>query len=345
MVFTCTNCYRRYKYEKNYNKHIERLPKCEKRYRLVDLCAGTGGFSLGLSQTDRIIPIFANDIITEAKCIYDANFRHKLVLDDLHNINTKKIPAHDILTSGWPCQPFSQAGLRKGFDDSRSNIFWKILEIVKYHKPKVVILENVKNLKSHDNGNTFDIIQKSITDIGYHMKHKIINTCKATNIPQNRERIYIVCFRDKSTYDKFNFVNIVDNSKPLPVSSILEKSIPNKYYYSDRFKVWDIINKDVTKNITTDTVYQFRRHYVRENKNNVCPTLTRNCGAGGHNCPLIKDNKGIRKLTPREFFNLQGFPNTYILPNMSDSALYRLAGNAITVPIAKMIADELITIL
>lgn len=345
MVYICANCYRRYKYENNYDKHINRSKKCIKRYRLVDLCAGTGGFSLGLSQTDRIVPIYANDMVSESKEAYDINFKHKLVLKDLHDISVKKIPAHDILTAGWPCQPFSQAGLKKGFSDERSNIFWKLLKIIKYHKPKVVIFENVKNLKSHDKGNTFKIIQKSIHDIGYYMRYSIINTCKTTDIPQNRERIYIVCFKDKLIYDKFNFTNIVNTDKVLPISNMLEGSVPSKYYYSDRFKVWDIINKNVTDDISTDTVYQFRRHYVRENKSNVFPTLTKNMGSGGHNVPIIKDSKGIRKITPRECFNLQGFPNTYKLPNISDSALYRLAGNAITVPVVKLIGDEIVSIL
>ena len=122
----------------------------------------------------------------------------------------------------------------------------------------------------------------------------------------------------------------------------LEKNIDKKYYYSDRFKVYNTVKKDVIKHIDTNTLYQYRRHYVRENKSKKCPTLTANMGSGGHNVPLLKDNKGIRKLTPRECFNLQGFPLTYKFPKMSDTKLYKLAGNAVSVPVVELIVNKII---
>ena len=121
----------------------------------------------------------------------------------------------------------------------------------------------------------------------------------------------------------------------------MEKNVDKKYYYSDKLKVWDEINTNVTKNILTNTIYQYRRYYVRENKNNVCPTLTANMGTGGHNVPIILDDKGIRKLTPRECFNLQGFPIVYKLPEISTSKLYSLAGNAVSIPVVKLIANKI----
>jgi DNA (cytosine-5)-methyltransferase 1 len=126
------------------------------------------------------------------------------------------------------------------------------------------------------------------------------------------------------------------------VSEFFEDDIPEKYYYSDKSTTWDIIKKNVVKN---DTIYQYRRVYVRENKSNECPTLTANMGSGGHNVPLVLDTKGIRKLTPRECFNLQGFPLSYKLPNLSDSNLYKLAGNAVSVPIVNLIANRIIPLL
>jgi len=121
----------------------------------------------------------------------------------------------------------------------------------------------------------------------------------------------------------------------------LDKEVDNKYYYKDTLKVYNEINNNVIKNITTNTIYQYRRYYVRENKNGLCPTLTANMGGGGHNVPLLRDNKGVRKLTPKECFILQGFPNDYKLPQLSDSALYKLAGNAVSVPVVLKIAKNI----
>ena len=122
---------------------------------------------------------------------------------------------------------------------------------------------------------------------------------------------------------------------------MLEKNVDDKYYYSNRFKVFNEIEKNITKNISENVLYQYRRFYVRENKSNCCPTLTANMGGGGHNVPLLKDDKGIRKLTPRECFNLQGFPKDYKLPDVCDSALYKLAGNAVSVPVVNLIVNKL----
>ena len=237
------------------------------------------------------------------------------------------------------CQPFSIAGDKKGFDDKRSNVFWKIVEILEKHNPEIIILENVKNLKSHDKGNTYKIIEKKLEEIGYHIKTAILDTNKITNIPQHRERIYIVGFRDKEKYDKFNFE--FPQKEQGKICDMLEKNVDDKYYYSNRFKVFDEIEKGITKNISENVLYQYRRFYVRENKSNCCPTLTANMGGGGHNVPLLKDDKGIRKLTPRECFNLQGFPKDYKLPDVCDSALYQLAGNAVSVPVVNLIVNRL----
>ena len=121
----------------------------------------------------------------------------------------------------------------------------------------------------------------------------------------------------------------------------MEKEIDDKYYYDNRFKVFDEIKTSITKPISDNVLYQYRRFYTRENKNNCCPTLTANMGSGGHNVPLLKDKKGIRKLTPRECFNLQGFPSNYKLPELCDSKLYQLAGNAVSVPVIELIINKL----
>ena len=312
----------------------------KRQFKMIDLFAGTGAFSRAFNDTGLVECVFANDMDASSKKIYDTNFEEKLTLKDIHDVQVNDIPPHDILTMGLICQPFSIAGKREGFNDKRSNVFWKVLEIIDHHKPKCIILENVKNLVSHDGGQTINTIKNSFIERGYHVKYKILDTSKITGVPQHRERIYMVCLKSIDVFEKFSleFPIIKKNN----VSDYLVKDVDDKYYYSDKSKTWALVRDNVIKK---DVVYQYRRVYVRENKSNECPTLTANMGTGGHNVPLILDGNGIRKLTPRECFNLQGFPSTYKLPNISDSALYKLAGNAVSLPIIKLISERLINLL
>jgi DNA (cytosine-5)-methyltransferase 1 len=304
--------------------------------KMIDLFAGTGAFTNAFQNTGKVQCVFANDMVKWSKTIYDENFKHKLTLGDLHDLEVESIPPHDILTGGFPCQPFSIAGLREGFDDERSNVFWKILEIIDHHNPSCVILENVKNLLTHDEGRTFETIRVNFTDRGYHLHWKVLDTAEITGIPQHRERIYIVALKSKDVSDRFSLEFPMIGKRPISV--FLEPEVNGKYYYTDKSTTWDLVKENVVKE---DTVYQYRRVYVRENKSGECPTLTANMGGGGHNVPLIKDGKGIRKLTPRECFNLQGFDPEYKLPKLSDTNLYKLVGNAVSVPVVQLIADRL----
>lgn len=238
------------------------------------------------------------------------------------------------------CQPFSIAGKQDGFQDDRANVFWKILEILDHHTPRAIVLENVKNLVSHDGRNTFQTIKTNLEGRGYHLTYKVLDTAELTGIPQHRERIYIVGLRDKSLADKFNL-----NFPKIPkqaIASMLQTTVPDKYYYKESSSTWPLLSEAVKKR---ETIYQYRRVYVRENKSNECPTLTANMGGGGHNVPIVLDEKGIRKLTPRECFNFQGFPQTYTLPSLSDTNLYKLAGNAVSVPVVRLIAERLVPLL
>ena len=311
----------------------------DRPFRMIDLFAGTGAFSRAFEQTGKVACVFANDMVAPSKEIYDKNFRHPLTLGDLNDIPIDQFPRHDILTGGFPCQPFSIAGKQEGFQDARSNVFWKILEILDAHQPQFVVLENVKNLVSHDEGRTFETIQKELGKRDYHLRYKVLDTALLTGIPQHRERIYLVCIKSKELFDRFT----LDFPKidKLPIGSFLDKEVPDKYYYTDKSTTWPLVKESVTKK---DTVYQYRRVYVRENKSGECPTLTANMGGGGHNVPLILDEKGIRKLTPRECFRLQGFPDTYQLPPMSDTALYKLAGNAVSLPVVELISKRLMAL-
>ena len=313
------------------------------KLKMIDLFAGTGAFSYAFHSTNKVETVFANDLLESSESIFNLNNNVKLTKQDLITIKEDEIPSFNILTGGFPCQPFSIAGSQKGFDDERSNVFWKILSIIKTHSPGIVILENVKNLQSHDNGLTFKIIIENLTNCGYYVKHNIINTCKVTHIPQNRERIYIVCFKDKTLFDKFNMD--FDKTENINIMDLLDQDVPDKYYYTDKSAIYDELKQNVVSHIQNNTIYQYRRYYVRENKNSVCPTLTANMGTGGHNVPIILENKGIRKLTPRECFNLQGFPKDYKLPVLSDSKLYSLAGNAVSIPVVTLIANRIAELL
>jgi len=322
---------------KNKSQLMELIKSKSEKLRMVDLFSGTGIFSHVFSGAGKVNVVFANDILENSKAIYELNNSEKLFVGDINTIKDTDIPAHDILTAGFPCQPFSIAGLKQGFEDKRSNVFWKLLSIMEFHKPKVVILENVKNLQNHDSGKTFKTISENLERLGYFIKFKVLNTCKITNIPQNRERIYIVCFLDEGLCDKFEFD--FPEAVISPISNFLEENVGDKYYYSDKSSIYPKLKESVVK---PGVVYQYRRYYVRENKNLLCPTLTANMGQGGHNVPIILCEKGIRKLTPRECFNLQGFPRDYKLPDISDSGLYSLAGNAVSAPVIKLISEKIL---
>ena len=308
------------------------------KLKMIDLFAGTGAFTYTFENTCNVECVFANDMDVNSKKIYDLNFNHTLTLKNINDVKVEEIPKHDILCGGFPCQPFSIAGKQEGFNDERSNVFWKILEIIDYHNPSYIILENVKNLVSHDEGKTFNAIKSNLTERGYNLHYKVLNTSQITEIPQHRERIYIVGIKSKEVFDKFTLD--FENKEKKTVNMLFESQnvINSKYYYTDKSSTWNLLKENVTK---TNTIYQYRRVYVRENKSNECPTLTANMGTGGHNVPIILDEKGIRKLTPRECFRFQGFPDEYKLPNIADSHLYKLVGNAVSIPVVNLIVERL----
>lgn len=308
--------------------------------KFIDLFAGTGAFTYAFEKNGNFCCVFANDILQCQQEIYNLNFpKSPFVLEDINKLNVHKIPQHELLIAGFPCQPFSIAGKQKGFKDTRQNVFWKIIDILKKHKPSFVMLENVKNLKTHDNGKTYKTIKESLKNCGYFVKQCILDTRRITDIPQHRERIYIMCFRDKDMYNKFTFdFQKVKNKK---IKDFLEENVDKKYYYTNRYKVFQSINDEVVKTINDNVLYQYRRFYVRENKTNSCPTLTQNMGSGGHNVPLLRNDVGIRKLTPKECFNLQGFPKNYKLPKIADSLLYKMAGNAVSIPVIELLVKKL----
>jgi len=305
--------------------------------RICDLFAGVGGIRLAFERAG-FRTIFANDIDAKAKITYDLNFDSpKMTLGDIWKIKIEEIPDFDVLTAGFPCQPFSVAGYRKGFKDKKNgNLFFRIIEIIDTKKPPIVFLENVKNLQSHDHGRTFKIIKELLEERGYKLKYKVLNALDY-GLPQNRERIYIVGFKDEKMYNEFDFPKPI--KKRSNFREFLEKDVDKKYYYNDK----PLYANLKQYNFSFDTAYQWRRVYLRENKKGVVPTLTANMGSGGHNVPIIRDEKGIRKLTPRECFRFQGFPDSFKLPNISDSYLYHQAGNSVPIPVVELIARNIYT--
>lgn len=309
------------------------------------LFAGVGGIELGFELAGTKT-LWANEINKDAAITYKANFKHELILSDIKKLKAENLAPVDILTGGFPCQAFSVAGYRKGFEDPRGNVFFEIARLLEEFKdlgslPKVVFLENVKNLENHDKGKTFKIIKQTLEEIGYHVHYKVLNASEYANIPQNRERIFIVAFLDKNKFDNFKW------PKPRKLKNKLNKvidfstDVEEKYYYTDRYKSYDLIKSGVVEH---DKAYQYRRVYVRENKSGVSPTLTANMGTGGHNVPLIFTyNNKIRKFTPRECFLLQGYPETYKLPEeLTDSKLYQQAGNSVVVPLIEILAINIL---
>jgi DNA (cytosine-5)-methyltransferase 1 len=315
------------------------MTKKSKKYTTLDLFAGVGGIRIGFEKAG-FETVFSNDYEPKCKDTFDLNFDHaQLTVGDIREINTKDLPDFDFLLGGFPCQPFSIAGRRQGFGDEkdRGNLFFDILRIIKAKKPTGFLLENVKNMQGHDKGNTFRIIQEELDNLGYDIKFQVLNSMEYGNVPQNRERIYIVGFKKSlKLIDKFEFPKKTKLTKS--IEDILEKDVDDKYYYNDKPLYEKLKDEPMKKN----TVYQWRRIYLRENKSGVCPTLTANMGTGGHNVPIIKDHKGIRKLTPRECARIQGFPNSYKLPkDIADSHLYKQFGNSVSVPVITKIAKNI----
>lgn len=314
-------------------------------FKFIDLFAGIGGFRIAMQNVGGKC-VFTSEWDENAKKTYRANFG-ETPFGDITKERTKNyIPDDfDVLCAGFPCQAFSIAGNRKGFHDTRGTLFFDLEKIIETKRPKVVFLENVKNLVSHDKGNTFKIILEILEEkLGYTVYKKVLNSATYANVPQNRERIFIIAFDSKQVpnHENFKFPSKIPLTRT--IHDILENGKQADYlYYKKNHQYYPELTKTIT---SKNTIYQWRRVYVRENKSNVCPTLTANMGSGGHNVPLILDDYGIRKLTPKECFAFQGYPvERYILPNVANGRLYMQAGNSVTTTLIERIASQIIQVL
>ncbi len=318
--------------------------------KFADLFAGIGGMRLAFeSKPLNCQCVFTSEINNKAIETYRFNFDKINYPDHLYNSNIldiepKDIPQHDVLLAGFPCQPYSIAGLRKGLmDDRGGKIFEAVLNILNVKQPQAFLLENVKGMLGHDGGKTIQYMIHRLEECGYQTTlPTILNSMTHANIPQNRERIFIVGFLDPLKTYNFEFPKKIKLSKT--IHSCLEtKQVDDNFYYTDRFGCYKTLKQHIK---SKDTLYQWRRVFVRENKSNACPTLTANMGSGGHNVPLVKDDYGIRKLTPRETANFQGFPKSFKFPkDMANNHLYHQFGNSVTVPLIKKIAKQIIKLL
>lgn len=307
--------------------------------KAVGLFSGVGGIELGFFQAG-IETIWATDFDLHASITYRENHDSKFVLDDIYNIPSSDIPDCDVLMAGFPCQAFSIAGYRKGFEDERGNTFFQLARVINDKSPKVIFIENVKNLRTHDKGNTYRVISSTLKAYGYHLIPMVLNASDYGNIPQNRERIYIIGFKDRDAFRRYRKPQAIELTRTISDIVNFEEKVPKRFYYTkDNFNNYEELEKHITN---PNTIYQWRRVYVRENKSNLCPTLTANMGTGGHNVPLVLTKHGIRKLTPQECFQFQGFPDDFILPDIAQTQLYKQAGNSVVVPVIKRLADSIL---
>ena len=308
------------------------------KLKCASFFAGVGGIDYAFEQAGFDV-IYANEFDKRAVETYEHNHSLKVDHRDIRLVQSKEIPDFDVMLAGFPCQAFSLAGLRQGFRDTRGNLFFELERIFLEKKPKIIFLENVKNLVTHDSGNTFRVILERLKNAGYYVKYQVLNAKQYGNIPQNRERIYIVGFLDQKFEYNFKFPTPLKLTTQLSDLIDFHSKVPDKYYYTS--KSCSFHSQLVSSVTSQNTIYQWRRTYVRENKNQVCPTLTANMGTGGHNVPFILADHGIRKLTPKECFNLQGFPINFDYQNISDGSAYKQAGNSVVVSVIQRIAEEI----
>ena len=328
-------------------------------YHSIDLFAGIGGIRMGFDRAfgQNIDTVFVSEWDKPAQQTYTANFRDNFdIAGDITQVNEQDIPSFDICLAGFPCQAFSMAGKHGGFQDNyrgrcRGTLFQDVVRICDYHKPKVIFCENVKGLTIHDHGNTFKVIKGAFEEIGYTVFHKVLNS-KDFGVPQNRERIYLVCFRNDIAPAEFAFPE--GPKKEVCIRDIMDPApVPSKYYLSDTY-------------VNTLKAHKARHEaaghgfgYVIRELDGIAGTIV--CGGMGREGNLIIDERphslvptthikgeinkeGIRKMTPREWARLQGFPEDFVLP-LSDVHLYKQFGNSVTVNVIEAIAKKIYQVL
>lgn len=326
------------------------------KYSAIDLFAGIGGIRLGFDQAfgDALSTVFVSEFDPWANKTYKANFHSEgepPIAGDITKIAAVEVPPFDICMAGFPCQAFSIAGSHKGFDDdykgmTRGTLFRDVVRICEVHRPKVIFCENVKGLVQHDRGRTFKVIRGSFEELGYKVFYKVLNS-KDFGVPQNRERIYLVCFRNDIDASGFEFPESSGEAKT--IRDIIERECPSsKYWLSVRYL--EALRAHKARHESKGNGFG----YVVRDLDDVAGAIV--CGGMGRERNLIEDNRltdftpttnirgeinreGIRKMTPREWARLQGYPDTFALP-LADTHLYKQLGNSVSVPVIRAIAER-----
>jgi len=296
--------------------------------KFIDLFAGIGGIRLGFESIGAEC-VFSSEWDKFAQDTYEANFGER-PHGDITLIDENNIPNFDVLLAGFPCQPFSNAGLKMGFEDTRGTLFFHIARILKYHKPKIVFLENVKGLKSHNKGTTYKVIQSTLEDIGYNVHSQILNA-RDFGVPQNRERIYILGFLDNID---FSFPEPI--SQKYKVGDILENDVSEKYTISDR--LWAGHQRRKKEHIDKGNGFGYS---IFDENSLYTSTISARYYKDGSEILIKQNHKNPRKLTPREAARLQGFPDNFKIV-VSDNQAYKQFGNSVCVPVIKALSNQII---
>lgn len=296
--------------------------------RVCSLFCGIGGIDLAFEQVGHKV-VWANDNDKYACMTYRHNFPNtELVEADIRAMDKASIPDCEVVAAGFPCQPFSVCGKQKGFDDERGDLFFEVGKVIDAKQPKIVFLENVANLTEHDKGKTFNIIHNELAGRGYYIRYIIADACDY-GIPQHRTRTYIVAFKDKSECDCCRFPEKVPLRKH--ITDIIDTSfkVDDRYYYSPDNPKYERLRKAITDD---KQLYRFSDWGIQSSKDGIAFTLKANMGTYPKRVPIIKDNFGIRNITPPECLALQGFPTSFTFHDtVPEREQYKQAGNTVCV--------------
>ena len=307
------------------------------QYTVGSMFAGIGGICLAFKQNGCKL-IWANEIDKYACKTYRLNFGEDyLVEGNIQDIDLNTIPQMDILTAGFPCQAFSSVGLKKGFEDPRGNLFFETARVINHIKPRVAFFENVANLLKHDDGKTIEVIKNTLKELGYHGTYKVMNAKLYGDIPQQRNRIYIIAFKNEEDLKHFSFPDEIPLTKT--AFDLFDKDKKEEKYYMDGHRMWDRMMEYMTDK---KRVYRFTDWGLSRGMEGICPTLLAAMGSRFERIPFFYDDYSVRLMTPRECARLQGFPEDFKFTEKYEKQVYKQIGNSVCVPVVNRIVKELI---
>lgn len=307
------------------------------------LFSGIGGIDIAFQQAGFKVKWA---IEKDAACCrtYRHNFNDvTLIEQDIRHVNPCALESVDVITAGFPCQPFSIAGKQLGFEDKRGHLFYEVGKFISTYKPRFVFLENVPNLLEHNEGKTFLVVHNVLADLNYSIRYQVMRASEYGGVPQIRDRIYIVAFRDQKDCDRFKFPDKLDLL--LSIEDVLVRSQPKHeiYYYTQDDDFYKKASKIVTRH---DSIYRVYHDSIKVTQNKMCPTLTASMGTSKNQTPLVIDDYGLRKVTLQECLVFQGFPKEYYFPNnITIYEAYKQIGNSVCVHIIRRIAERICAVM